>query len=318
MSDVSATNRLLWDYFLRGKQEILKSTTSIPLTIYENSSLADSPSSTILKGAKRVVQSCDLLGLTFSETDELLMLRAWVHSKMKGKTNYLSEVTLTKGSDCFSWKETKFSCKCKKGESEEDNRCVHAVSLLFVAQLVQNLKPTLPNWATSKFSLGQRGRMLASENARFKLLLEDDLAIQYAWFLFEHRMKEFSSVQEFILTNRKKTTSLVKAKQALSVAGARIHFSALIPMAEDSSPPPKQRKQSRCRKCGEPRRGHKRGACPASSPSSSSPQPQNQAASTPSAEVELPEQDAEPSTKKRRPRCTQKPSKHRQSKRRRG
>lgn len=68
------------------------------------------------------------------------------------------------------------------------------------------------------------------------------------------------------------------------------------PRSSTENQPVKQRKQSQCRQCGQPRRGHKRGSCPSSIPSvqisdSTDSQPQEDAPST--SPIDLQEEETE-------------------------
>lgn len=219
---MTAQNDLLWGWFLGTKRALFQSIPVIPELVLADISVGGFNVKTITDGARRVLQSCDILRLSTSQGEHSLTAAAYVHSKSAGSLHYLASVTIPLGVSPFCWTTLQFLCPCKHNLlGRGTGVCVHGLSILLAIYLVQNLKPKLPRWASSGDSLGPRSVSIFRDDARFGLLTSSPLAIQYAWFQgFKERKKEYGgTTQHFIFDIQTKpnhkTTSWPRAEVML-------------------------------------------------------------------------------------------------------
>ena len=310
-----AQHSLHWAWFLESKRAIFARIPELPGIVLSDLKDGGFNVKTVVEGARRVLQSSDLLQLSTSENAESLTSAAYVHSKSTGSLHYLAMVNFPKGAS-FDWHRLKFQCPCKQSlMGKGSGVCVHALSIVFCVYWVQHLKSKLPRWASSTDSLGPRSRSVFKHEPRFVLLSSPHQAIQFAWFQgFEERKSEYGgTVQTFMFdvktatTPKFRATSWSKAKeklvdlltshgvihpppQLLPAASTPGIFDIAAPPTTAAAPAalPPAKVGRMCSKCTRPMLGHKRGAaCP--------PQPSACTTDPPIASSQPPIASAEPS-----------------------
>jgi len=222
---MAAQTDILHRWFLTQKQAIFSTIPKLPSVVLEPLTTGGFVTKTIVEGAKRVIQSSDVLNMASSQSEHSLKVAAYIHSKGTGSLHYLASVIFPTAAP-FAWEALSLFCTCKQNRMGKGSACVHSVAIVVCVYFIQNLSDRLPRWASSVDSLGPRSRSIFRDSPRVQLLLSSALTRQYAWFQdFEFRQPEFGdTVQSFRFDLESK-----KPHQTSSwkIASARLNSSLL-------------------------------------------------------------------------------------------